>query len=103
MDWLGIYKHWPATVAASLGIVASLSLFDHTRTIAQDQVSAEFAIQVESRARNLQEVLSRYEGTIEGFAAAFTYQNIDADRFRAYAKNATPMSPSKRKVRMAFS
>jgi PAS domain S-box-containing protein len=87
MDWFGIYKHWPAALAASLGIIASLSLFNHTREIAQDQVSAEFAAQVESRARNLQEVLSRYEGTIEGFAAAFPYQNIDADRFRAYAKN----------------
>jgi hypothetical protein len=28
MNWIGIYKHWPAVLAASLGIIASLSLFD---------------------------------------------------------------------------
>jgi PAS domain S-box-containing protein len=87
MNWIGIYKHWPAVLAASLGIIASLSLFDHARKIADDRASAEFSTQADNRARELQEVLSRYEGTIQGFAAAFPYQNINADQFRAYAKN----------------
>ena len=55
--------------------------------IADDRASAEFSTQADNRARELQEVLSRYEGTIQGFAAAFPYQNINADQFRAYAKN----------------
>ena len=87
MDWISIYRHWPAVVAATLGIIASLSLFDHARKTAEDRVSAEFSVQAESRARDLQEVLSRYEGTVEGFAAAFPYQHIDAAQFRAYAKS----------------
>jgi len=87
MHWFGLHRHWPVVLAASLGIIVSLSLFSHARKIAQDRVSAEFSVQAESRAHNLQEVLSRYEGTIEGFAAAFPYQHIDAEQFRAYAKN----------------
>jgi PAS domain S-box-containing protein len=87
MDWISIYRHWPAVVAASLGIIASLSLFDHARKTAEDRASAEFSVQAESRARDLQEVLSRYEGTVEGFAAAFPYQHIDSAQFRAYAKS----------------
>src|ERR1700691_5791802 len=87
MDWKGISRHWPAALAASLGIVASLSLFEHARKTAEDRVSAEFSVQAETRARDLQEVLSRYEGTIEGFAAAFPYQHIDGEQFRAYAKS----------------
>jgi PAS domain S-box-containing protein len=70
-----------------LGIVGSLALFDHARRTAYDRVSTEFSFQAESRARNLQEVLSRYEGTIEGFAAAFPYERLDAEKFRAYAKS----------------
>ena len=87
MNWIGIHRHWPAVLAASLGIVASLSFFDHARKTAQDRVSAEFSAQVESRARDLQEILSRYQGTVEGFAAAFPYEHIDAAQFRAYAKS----------------
>jgi len=87
MDWFGLHRHWPVVLAASLGIIASLSLFGHARKIAQDQVSAEFAVQADSRARNLQEVLNRYEGTLQGFAAAFPYRHIDAQKFHAYAKN----------------
>ena len=49
-----------------------------------------FPLRRESRARDLQEVLSRYEGTIEGFAAAFPYQRIDPEQFRTYAKNVFP-------------
>ena len=87
MSWKSIYKHWPAALTAALGIVASISLFDHARNTAQDRVSAEFSAQAEGRARDLQEVLSRYEGTIEGFAAALPYQNLTAEQFRTYAKN----------------
>jgi PAS domain S-box-containing protein len=87
MDWVGVHKHWPAALAVMLGIVASLSLFDYARKTADDRVSAEFTVQAQSRARDLQEVLSRYEGTIEGFAATFPYQRLDAGQFRSYAKS----------------
>jgi PAS domain S-box-containing protein len=87
MVWIGIYRHWPAAFALALGIVASLSLFDHARKSAEDRVAAEFSAQAETRARDLQEVLSRYEGTIEGFAAAFPYQRVDGEQFRAFAKS----------------
>jgi PAS domain S-box-containing protein len=86
MNWIGVYRYWPAALAAAVGVVASLLLFDHARKTAEDRISAEFSAQAENRARELQEVLSRYEGTIEGFAAAFPYETIDSDRFRAYAK-----------------
>ncbi|HTW52186.1 MAG TPA: ATP-binding protein [Stellaceae bacterium] len=87
MNWIGVYKHWPSALAAGLGILASITLFDHARKTAQDRVSTEFSVQAETRARDLQEVLSRYEGTIEGFAAALPYQGLDAEQFRAYAKS----------------
>jgi PAS domain S-box-containing protein len=87
MFWIGIYRHWPAALAASLGVIASLSLFDHARKTAEERAAVEFSVQAETRARDLQEVLSRYEGTIEGFAAAFPYQHIDAEGFRSYAKS----------------
>src|ERR1700722_5331145 len=87
MKWNVIYRYWPAALAASLGIIASLVLFEHARATARDRVSAELSAQAEGRARDLQDVLSRYEGMIEGFAAAFPYQNIDAERFRVYAKS----------------
>ncbi len=87
MDWVRVHRHWPAALAAMLGIVASLSLFDHARKAAEDRVSAEFTVQAQSRARDLQEVLSHYEGTIEGFAATFPYQHLDAAQFRSYAKS----------------
>ncbi|HTQ33630.1 MAG TPA: ATP-binding protein [Stellaceae bacterium] len=86
MKLIGIYRYWPAALAAVLGVAASLVLFDHARKTAEDRLSVELSAQAESRARDLQEVLSRYEGTIEGFAAAFPYQNIDGERFRAFAK-----------------
>ena len=66
MNVIGVYRHWPAALAASLGIVASLSMFDHARKTAEDRISAEFSNQAETRARDLQEVLSRYEGTDRG-------------------------------------
>jgi PAS domain S-box-containing protein len=86
MNWIGVHRHWPAALVACLGILASLSVFEHARKIAHDRVSAELSVQAETRARDLQEVLSRYEGTIGGFAAAFP-QHVDAGQFRAYAKS----------------
>ncbi|MBV9860422.1 MAG: CHASE domain-containing protein [Alphaproteobacteria bacterium] len=87
MAWIGIYRHWPAALVACIGVVVSALLFDHARNTAQDRLSAEFTFEAESRARELQEVLSRYEGTIEGFATAFPYAQVDAEQFRAYARN----------------
>jgi PAS domain S-box-containing protein len=86
MKWIGVYRHWPAALVACLGILASLSVFEHARKTAHDRVSTELSVQAETRARDLQEVLSRYEGTIAGFAAAFP-QRVDAQQFRAYAKS----------------
>ena len=87
MNWTGIHRFWPAAFAACFGVIVSLSIFDYARRSANERIAAEFASQAETRARDLQEVLSRYEGTVEGFAAAFPYQQLDADRFRAYAKS----------------
>jgi len=87
MNWTSISKHWPAGLVAGIGIIASLSLFDHARNTARDRLSAEFSVQAETRARDLQEVLSRYEGMVQGFTAAFPYQQLDAARFRDYAKS----------------
>ncbi len=44
-------------------------------------------MQAETRARGLQEVLSRYEGTMQGFAASFPYARITREEFQAYAHN----------------
>jgi PAS domain S-box-containing protein len=87
MTWIGIHRYWPAALAACFGVIVSFTAFDYARRTANERISAEFAAQAETRARDLQEVLSRYEGTVEGFAAAFPYQQLDADKFRAYAKN----------------
>jgi PAS domain S-box-containing protein len=89
MNLTVINKHWPAALAATLGVIVSLSLFEHARGTARHHAATEILAQADGRARELQEVLSRYEGTIQGFAAAFPYQNIDAARFRTYAKNIT--------------
>jgi PAS domain S-box-containing protein len=29
LNWIGLHRHWPAALVASLGIIASLSVFDH--------------------------------------------------------------------------
>ena len=87
MNWISVSRHWPAALAGALGILASLVLFDHARNIAEERASAEFSVQAEARARDLQEVLSRYQGTIEGFAAALPYQGLDDEKFRTYAKS----------------
>jgi PAS domain S-box-containing protein len=86
LNWIGLYRHWPAALVASLGILASVSVFDHARKTVQDRIAAELTAEADDRARDLQSVLNRYEGTIQGFAAAFP-QHIDAEQFRAYAKS----------------
>ena len=44
-------------------------------------------MQAETRARGLQEVLGRYEGTMQGFAASFPYARINREEFQSYAHN----------------
>jgi PAS domain S-box-containing protein len=86
MNWDLINRYWPTALVAGIGIIASLVAFDYANRSAQDRISAEFSAQAETRARDLQEVLNRYQGTIEGFAATFPYQHLDAEQFRTYAK-----------------
>ena len=86
MNWIGLYRHWPTALVTSLGIVASVLVFNHARNTAQDRIDAELTAEADARAHDLQSVLNRYEGTIEGFAAAFP-QHIDAEQFRSYAKS----------------
>ncbi len=80
-------KYWPAAVAACLGLATSIGLFSLARSSAQEKLAAELTIQAENRGRGLQEVLSRYEGTIEGFAASFPYAELDHTRFEVFARN----------------
>src|SRR5262249_31054326 len=84
MRLIGIRRFWPAILAACLGIAVSLAAFDYARTMAHRSLAADLRVQAESRARDLQEVLSRYEGMVEGFAAAFPYEGLTGERFRAY-------------------
>src|SRR5262249_28261007 len=48
--------------------------------------ASELTLQAENRTKGLQEVLSRYEGTIEGFAATFPFAGIDNDQLQDYAR-----------------
>jgi signal transduction histidine kinase len=74
-------------VVACVGLAASLGALHLARNGARDKLAAELTIEAENRGRGLQEVLSRYQGTIEGFAASFPYQRLDPERFSAYAQN----------------
>jgi signal transduction histidine kinase len=74
-------------VVACVGLAASLGALHLARNGARDKLAAELTIEAENRGRGLQEVLSRYQGTIEGFAASFPYQRLDPERFGAYAQN----------------
>ena len=80
-------RYWPVAVAVCLGLAATLGLAALARSSARDKLAAELTIQAENRARGLQEVLSRYQGTIEGFAASFPYAELDQARFEAYARS----------------
>ncbi|HLJ18943.1 MAG TPA: ATP-binding protein [Stellaceae bacterium] len=74
-------------VAASVGLAVSLGLFTLARNSAQDKLAAELTIEAENRGRGLQEVLSHYQGTIEGFAASFPYADLNQARYEAFARN----------------
>jgi len=74
-------------MAVCIGLAASLGALYLARSSARDKLAAELTIEAENRGRGLQEVLSRYQGTIEGFAASFPYAQLDRERFRAYARN----------------
>jgi PAS domain S-box-containing protein len=80
-------KYWFVGLAACIGLVASLTAFHLARRAAEDRIAVELAVQAENRAKGLQEVLSRYEGTIEGFAASFPDAAIGSEQFHAYARN----------------
>jgi signal transduction histidine kinase/sensor domain CHASE-containing protein len=80
-------RYWPAAVAACLGLAVSFGALYLARNAAQDRLAAELTIEAENRGRSLQEVLSRYQGTIEGFAASFPYAQLDQEQFRDYARN----------------
>jgi signal transduction histidine kinase len=74
-------------VVVCLGLTASLGAFHLARNAAREKLAAGLTIEAENRGRGLQEVLSRYQGTIEGFAASFPYPQLDEERFRAYAQS----------------
>ena len=85
--FIQLRRYWPAAVVACVGLTASLGAFHLARNAARDKLAAELTIEAENRGRGLQEVLSRYQGTIEGFAASFPYPQLDRERFKAYAQN----------------
>ncbi len=80
-------KYWPAALAACIGVAVSLTAFESLRRSAEDRFKDSLAAQAELRARDIQGVLGRYEGTIEGFAASFPYAEINRERFQAYARD----------------
>jgi len=85
--FIRLRRYWPAAVAACVGLTASFGALHLAHKSAQDKLAAELTIEAENRGRGLQELLSRYQGTIEGFAASFPYAQLDQERFRAYARN----------------
>ena len=87
MSFIRLHKYWPVAVAVGLGLTASLGLFMLARNSAREKLAAELTIEAENRGRGLQEVLSHYQGTIEGFAASFPYADLDQARYDAFARN----------------
>ena len=87
MSLIRLQKYWPVAVAACLGLATSLGLLMHARNSAWDKLAAELTIEAENRGRGLQEVLSHYQGTIEGFAASFPYAQLNQARYDAFARN----------------
>jgi signal transduction histidine kinase len=85
--FIRLRRYWPAAIVACVGLAASLGAFHLARNAARDKLAAELTIEAENRGRGVQEVLSRYQGTIEGFAASFPYPQLDRERFKAYAQN----------------
>jgi signal transduction histidine kinase len=80
-------RYWPACVAACIGLAASFGAFYLVRHAARDRLAVELTRQAENRSRGLQEVLSRYQGTLEGFAASFPSAQLDRERFQAYSRS----------------
>ena len=74
-------------LVALLGVGASVAAFQLARRSAFERMTAELSAHAESRARGLQEVLSRYEGTVDGFAASFHDPQIDREQFAAYGRS----------------
>ncbi|HUK08208.1 MAG TPA: CHASE domain-containing protein [Stellaceae bacterium] len=99
MTLLRLRHYWPALLAAVLGTAASIGAFQLARHAAQDRMAVELSARAESRARGLQEVLSRYEGTIDGFAASFQGSTIDWQQFTTYGRS---MSLASRFLRSGF-
>lgn len=85
--FMRLRRYWPVAVVACVGIATSFGLFMLAQGTARDRLAAELTIEAENRGRGLQEVLSRYQGTIEGFAASFPYDGLNGTRFEAYARS----------------
>ncbi len=79
-------RYWLVGLVAAFGIVASLAMFHFARVSAEEKFASELSLQAENRTQRLQEVLSRYEGTIEGFAATFPFASIDENQLQDYAR-----------------
>jgi PAS domain S-box-containing protein len=79
-------RYWLIGLVAVFGIVASLVTFHFARVSAEEKFASELSLQAENRTQRLQEVLSRYEGTIEGFAATFPFASIDETQLQDYAR-----------------
>jgi PAS domain S-box-containing protein len=99
VTFLRLRYFWPSLLVAALGLAASVGAFHLARRAADDRMAAELSARAESRARGLQEVLSRYEGTIDGFAASFHGGTIDRQKFSVYGRS---MSLASRFLRSGF-
>ena len=86
-DFASLRIYWAAALAACIGVAISLAAFHGARLFAEDQLRADLTQQAALRARGLQEVLSHYEGTIDGFAASFRAEHVTRSDFEAYAHN----------------
>ncbi|HUI16980.1 MAG TPA: EAL domain-containing protein [Alphaproteobacteria bacterium] len=91
MHWLPGFArlriYWAAALAACIGVAVSFAAFHGARLFSEDQLRADLTQQAALRARGLQEVLSHYEGTIDGFAASFPTDHVTSAEFDAYAHN----------------
>jgi len=84
-DLSGFRRYWVAVLAACVGAAVSLAVAHSARQFSHDGLLAELTQQAALRAKGLEEVLSRYEGTIEGFAAAFPAAGVTREEFEAFA------------------
>ena len=86
-DLNGLRRYWVAALAACVGTAIALAVAHSARSFSHDQLLAELTQQAALRANGLEEVLSRYEGTIEGFGAAFPAGGVTREEFEAFAHN----------------